>query len=59
VRTRWRENCFVGTKKRFQLCFVQSETVAIALKVRSNLPVCPTASLAPRVVCRSAGVEIV
>ena len=21
VRTRWRENCFVGTKKRFQLCF--------------------------------------
>jgi hypothetical protein len=58
VRTRWRENCFVGTKKRFQF-FVQSETVAIALKVRSNLPVCPTASLAPRVVCRSAGVEIV
>src|SRR3954449_3066633 len=21
VRTRWRDNCFVGTKKRFQLCF--------------------------------------
>ena len=21
VRTRWRENCFVGIKKRFQLCF--------------------------------------
>ena len=25
VRTRWRENCFVGTKKRFQLCFETRE----------------------------------
>ena len=24
ARTRWRDNCFVGTKKRFQLCFVRN-----------------------------------
>ena len=28
VRTRWRDNCFVGTKKRFQIVFRDAQTSA-------------------------------
>ena len=39
VRTRWRENCFVGTKKRFQLCF----------ETRGPRQMCGTCCFAPNI----------
>ena len=39
VRTRWRENCFVETKKRFQLCF----------ETRGPRQMCGTCCFAPNI----------
>ena len=33
VRTRWRENGFVGSKKRFQLCFESARNVRLSFSL--------------------------